>query len=107
MPPPHTDTLLHYRPWRGQLRGPLAAAEAMSRVSLKLMFRRKLYWGLFALSLLVFFFFFYGQYLIVWITTQTANDTIRIGGVPVTIRDLTKFLDRLALNGTAHTFGNF
>lgn len=105
--PTHTDTLLRYRPWRGQLRGPLSASAAMARVSLRLLFRRKLFWGLFGLALLVFFFFFYGQYLVVWITTQSTNETVRFGGIPVTMKDLTKFLDRLALNGTTHTFGNF
>ena len=68
--PAQTDTLLRYRPWRGTLHGPGWAALAMARTSLRLMFRRRLYWGLFALSLLVFFFFFYGQYLVVWIGTQ-------------------------------------
>jgi len=76
-------------------------------VSLRLMFRRRLYWGLFALSMLVFFFFFYGQYLVVWITTQVAEDTVPIAGMKVPLRDFTRFLDRLALNGTTHTFGNF
>ena len=79
----------------------------MARVSLKLMFRRKLFWGLFALGLLVFFFFFYAQYLVVWITNQLATETVRFAGIPVTVGNLTKFLERLTLNGTAHTFGNF
>jgi len=105
--PPQTDTLLRYRPWRGTLHGPLWSALAMARVSLRLMFRRRLYWGLFALSMLVFFFFFYGQYLVVWITTQVAEDTVPIAGMKVPLRDFTRFLDRLALNGTTHTFGNF
>src|SRR4051794_20864706 len=101
------DTLLRYRPWRGVPRGPFFAALAMGRVSLKLMARRKLLWGLFALGLLVFFFFFYAQYLVVWITNQLSTETVRFAGVPVTVGNLTKFLDRLALNGTTHTFGNF
>lgn len=105
--PAHTDTLLRYRPWRGTLRGPGWAAAAMARTSVTLLARRRLYWGLFALVLLVFFFFFYGQYLVVWITTQTADDTVLIGGVKVPVANFTKFLDRLALNGTTHTFGNF
>jgi ABC-type transport system involved in multi-copper enzyme maturation permease subunit len=102
-----TDSLLRYRPWRGTRGGPLAASAAMARVSLKLMFRRKLLWGLFGLGLLVFFFFFYAQYLIVWITRQLSTETVRFAGIPVTVSNLTKFLERLALNGTAHTFGNF
>jgi len=103
----HTDTLLRYRPWRGEPHGPLIASAAMARMSLKLMLRRKLLWGLFGLGLLVFFFFFYAQYLVVWITNQMATETVRFAGIPVTIGNLTKFLERLNLNGTAHTFGNF
>jgi ABC-2 type transport system permease protein len=105
--PAQTDTLLRYRPWRGTLHGPGWAAVAMARTSVTLLARRRLYWGLFALVLLVFFFFFYGQYLVVWITTQTADDTVLVGGVKVPVTNFTKFLDRLALNGSAHTFGNF
>jgi ABC-type transport system involved in multi-copper enzyme maturation permease subunit len=100
-------TLLRYRPYRGSLRGPLAGSLAMARASLKLMFRRWLYWGLFALSALVFFFFFYGQYLVVWITTQFGEDSVPIAGMKVPMKDFTKFLGRLALDGSAHTFGNF
>jgi ABC-2 type transport system permease protein len=103
----HTDTLLRYRPWRGTPRGPLFASLAMARVSLKLMLRRKLLWGLFALGLLVFFFFFYAQYRVGWRTPPLATETVRFAGIPVSVGNLTKFLDRLALNGTAHTFGNF
>ena len=102
-----TDTLLRYRPWRGTPRGPLYASAAMARASLKLLLRRRLMWGLFALGLLVFFFFFYAQYLVVWISNQLATETVRFAGIPVSAGNLTRFLDRLALNGTAHTFGNF
>ena len=102
-----TDTLLRYRPWRGTPRGPLYASAAMARASLKLLLRRRLMWGLFALARLVFFFFFYAQYLVVWITNQLATETVRFAGIPVSAGNLTRFLDRLALNGTAHTFGNF
>ena len=105
--PAQTDTLLRYRPYRGALRGPGWAAVAMARAALRLMARRRLYWGLFALVLLVFFFFFYGQYLVVWIPSQLAAGTVQVAGVRVPVTDFTRFLDRLALNGTAHTFGNF
>src|SRR5215211_6787736 len=98
--PAHTDTLLRYRPWRGQLHGPLWAAVAMARVSLRLMFRRRLLWGLFALGLLVFSFFFYAQYLVVWITNQLTTETVRFAGIPVNANNLKRFLDRLALNGS-------
>jgi ABC-2 type transport system permease protein len=102
-----SDALLRYRSWKGQFRSPLSASLAMARMSLLLLFRRKLFWGLYALAGLVFFFFFYGQYLIVWIQMKSAEQTVPLGGVPVKVNDLTKFLDRLNLNGSAHTFGNF
>ncbi|MBY0456222.1 MAG: ABC transporter permease [Gemmataceae bacterium] len=104
---PQTDPRLRYRPWRGTARGPLYGALAMARASLKLMLRRWLTWGLFGLALLVFFFFFYAQYLMVWITNQLATESVRFAGIPVNVQNITRFLDRLALNGTDHTFGNF
>ncbi|MBN9119911.1 MAG: hypothetical protein J0I06_12245 [Planctomycetes bacterium] len=102
-----TDTLLRYRPWRGTPRGPLYASVAMAEASLKLLLRRRLMWGLFGLALLVFFFFFYAQYLVVWITNQLATETVRFAGIPVNANNLTRFLKRLALDGSDHTFGNF
>ena len=102
-----TDTLLRYRPWRGAPRGPLWASVAMARMSLKLLFRRWLFWEQVANGLMVFFFFFYAQYLVVWITNQLATETVRFAGIPVSANNLSRFLGRLALDGTAHTFGNF
>jgi ABC-type transport system involved in multi-copper enzyme maturation permease subunit len=104
---PLTDNLLRYRPWRGDLHGPAWGSWAMARTSLWLMFRRWMFWGLYALGLMVFFFFFYGQYLVVWIQQQTATQTVSVVGLPIKVGELTKFLDRLNLNGNAHTFGNF
>lgn len=104
---PASDALLRYRPWRGTLRPPIFGSLAMARVSLRLMMRRRVFWGLYGLALMVFFFFFYGQYLVVWIQQQTAGQTVFFGGMPVKAADLTKFLDRLSLNGSAHTFANY
>jgi ABC-2 type transport system permease protein len=102
-----SESLLRYRPWRGTLRGPGWASLAIARAAITLLIRRRMYWGLFGLSMLVFFFFFYGQYLVVWITTQVGEDSVRFAGIAVPMRDLVKFLGRLALDGSAHTFGNF
>jgi ABC-type transport system involved in multi-copper enzyme maturation permease subunit len=102
-----TDALLRYRPWRGPLRGPVFGSVAMARVSLRLMFRRKLFWALYGLAGMVFFFFFYAQYLVVWLQLQLADQTVSIIGIRFQAGDLLKFLDRLHLNGSAHTFGNF
>jgi ABC-type transport system involved in multi-copper enzyme maturation permease subunit len=71
------------------------------------MFRHKMFWALDGLALMIFFFFFYGQYLVVWITLQTENQTAQFAGVSVRVGDLTKFLGGLHLSGTGHTFGNF
>lgn len=101
------DSLLRYRPWRGQPQAPVWGSWAMARLALHQMARRKLFWALYALALMIFFFFFYGQYLVVWIQQQTAQQTIPFGNVPVKVADLVKFLDRLNLNGSAQTFGNF
>lgn len=105
--PAASDALLRYRPWRGTLLPPIFGSLAMARISLLVMIRRRLFWGLYGLALMVFFFFFYGQYLVVWIQQQTAGQTVFFGGVPVKAADLTKFLDRLSLNGSGHTFANY
>lgn len=106
MPTP-TDALLRYRPWNGALRSPVFGALALARVSLTLLARRKLFWALYALAGLIFFFFFYGQYLVVWIKLQTEGQSVPLLGVQVRVGEFLKFLDRLNLNGSAHTFGNF
>lgn len=102
-----SDQLLRYRPWRGDLQASVWGAWAMARLSLFQMARRKIFWGLYALALMIFFFFFYGQYLVVWIQQQTAQQTIPFAGLNVKVGDFMKLLDRLNLNGSAHTFGNF
>jgi ABC-type transport system involved in multi-copper enzyme maturation permease subunit len=99
--------LLQFTPWKGNLSRRYAPAVAILRISLLLIFRQRLFWALLALATLAFFFFFYAQYLLVWISQQLAQETIRIAGFPVSVSNLLRFLDRLALNGSAHTYGNF
>ncbi len=99
--------LLQFTPWEGNPSRKHAAIAAILRVSLLLLFRQRLFWALFALAMLAFFFFFYAQYLLVWISHQLTHETIRIAGFPISVSNLIRFLDRLALNGSAHTFGNF
>ena len=71
------------------------------------MMRRKLFWALYALALMIFLFFFYGQYLVVWIQIQTAEEEVTLSGLKVRAGDLTKFLDTLSLNGSGTTYANF
>ncbi len=65
--------LLHYRPWRGTFRGPLAGVWPVARVALGMMFRRKLFWALYGLGLLYFLLFFFSQYLFAYIGAQAGD----------------------------------
>src|SRR5438270_3548163 len=100
--------LLHYRPWRGQFHGAMGAVWPIARVSLWMILRRKVFWGLYAIGLLMFFMFFFGQYLLAWAETQTAEETIRVGLVRAEPGKMIHLLrDILKLNGSAETYRNF
>ena len=71
--------LLHYRPYRGRLRGPAAGVWAIARSGLWMILRRKLFWGLYGLCLMVFLFFFFGQYIMSWLSTNLQENTFRVG----------------------------
>jgi ABC-type transport system involved in multi-copper enzyme maturation permease subunit len=81
----------------------------IARVSLLMIFRRKLFWAIYALALMVFLMFFFGQYLMSWAVTQIGEQDVRIGGMgranPKFLVDV--FRDQLKLNGSAETFRNF
>lgn len=101
-------SLLHYRPWRGELRGSARLVWPIARVSLGLLLRRKLFWAIYALSLTLFLMFFFGQYLLAWAESQTAEQSVRILGVPVKTREFIELLQKaLKLNGSAETYRNF
>src|SRR5205807_10666417 len=65
--------LLHYRPWRGRLGPPRTTVWPVARTALGMLFRRKLFWGLYGLGLMFFLLFFFGQYLMVPLETQTTG----------------------------------
>lgn len=102
------SALLAYRPWRGPLSGPWRGTLAVSRLGLAGLVRRKLVWVLYAFSLLIFFSFFFGQYLLVWAGSQVDEQNVRVGGfMRVSPKELVKDLrDGLKLNGSAETFRN-
>jgi ABC-2 type transport system permease protein len=81
----------------------------IARVSLMMIFRRKLFWALYALALMVFLLFFFGQYLMAWAATQIGEADVRVGGLGrANPRWLVQFFrDFLKLNGSAETFRNF
>jgi hypothetical protein len=101
-------SLLHYRPWRGRLHGPAAGVWPVARVSLWMIFRRKLFWALYGLGLFIFLMFFFGQYLLAWAQTQAGENTVMVGFVrakPAALIDLLR--DLMKLNGSGETYRNF
>src|SRR5438128_12134478 len=71
-------SLLHYRGWTGEFRGPLWAVFAIARVALSQVLRRKLFWVLYAFGLLFFFMFFFGQYLLAWVESQMDEEVVNV-----------------------------
>ncbi|MFO0842429.1 MAG: ABC transporter permease subunit [Gemmataceae bacterium] len=86
-----------------------ARAWPIARVSLQMIFRRKLFWAIYALAVMVFLLFFFGQYLMSWAASQLGEEEVRVGGLgranPKWLVDF--FRDFLKLNGSAETFRNF
>lgn len=100
--------LLYYRPWRGKLHSPHWSVWPIARMSLAMMFRRRLFWVLFALSLFMFLLFFFGQYMLFWAESQSSGGSVQLLGRQVTIGELINRLKKeLRLNGSADTFRNF
>jgi ABC-2 type transport system permease protein len=100
--------LLHYRPWRGQFRPAVCCVWPIARVGLTLIFRRKLFWGLYALALMMFLLFFFGQYLMAWAESQLGEDRVPVMGLKADPRWLIGFFrDLLRLNGTGETYRTF
>jgi ABC-2 type transport system permease protein len=101
-------SLLQYRPWRGQFRSSFSTVWPIARVSLRMILRRRVFWGLYAIGLMMFFMFFLGQYLLAWAESQASEETIPLGFVraePAKVIHLLR--DFLKLNGSPETYGNF
>ena len=91
--------LLTYRPWRGQYREPLASVWPIAAVALRMIFRRKLFWALYGLGLMIFLLFFFGQYapaprllafsLAAHLTFPLTRALLGVVWLPVAYRDLT------------------
>jgi ABC-type transport system involved in multi-copper enzyme maturation permease subunit len=100
--------LLHYRPWRGELRRPLWSVLPVARAAVEMVLRRKLFWGLYALSLLTFFLFFFGQYLLSWAETQLSDQPMTFGLVRYSPKQLIDvFSQGMHLTGKPEMFRNF
>jgi hypothetical protein len=74
-------SVLHYRPWRSQFHSPGFSIWPIARISLWMIFRRKLFWVLYAIGLLMFLMFFFGQYMLAFAESQAAEASVRVGVV--------------------------
>src|SRR5262249_22680624 len=108
--PPATPQLLHYRALTSPRRGPWNGVKAIARSSLLLLARRKLFWFLYAFSVLIFLFYFFCQYLMVFLENRVSEAMVRTGGGLFSMRPelVTKMLrDAMHMDGSADTFGDF
>jgi ABC-2 type transport system permease protein len=101
--------LLHYRPWRGEFREPLLSVWPVARVGLRMMFRYWPFWVIYGLGLMIFLFFFFGQYFLAWAATQVSSADVQLGGFGhYGTHDLFRTLrHQLQLAGTGETYRNF
>ena len=75
--------------------------------ALVLILRRWLFWILYALGLLIFLMFFFGQYLLAWFRTQIGDEPHPVGLAVLNPGELIELLaDMLKLNGSAETYAN-
>lgn len=101
--------LLHYRAWGGAFAGSGWTVWPIARTAVMMVFRRKLFWALYACALLMFLVFFFGQYLLAWAETQAGETAIPIGlggkAKPGEIIEQLRVV--MKLNGSAETYRNF
>lgn len=102
--------LLPYRPWRGTFRSSWSAVWPIARISLAMIFRRKLFWALYALGLMIFLLFFFGNYMLAWgeAMADAGQGEVRAGLLGrLKPSDLIKVLRvNLMINGTGQTYRN-
>ena len=99
--------LLPYRPYTGGFRSRSWAVWVVARTAVGMMLRRKLFWGVYALGLLIFLMFFFGQYLLAFASSQMASAEVKVIGMPITAETMQKFLGNLDLDGKPETYRNF
>lgn len=102
-------TLLHYREWQGWHRRPLWAVAPIARVALAMIFRRRLFWILYAFSLLVFLMFFFGTFLLDWVETQVPAAPVKVGNFQAEPERILKVVREglRILSGNQETFAVF
>jgi hypothetical protein len=97
---PTPPQLLAYRPWSGAFRPPLASVWPVARIALWMILRRRLFWVLYGLGMMIFLMFFFGQYLTAF-TQLLAPENPQPGQTNLRelIHKFVKFLD-----GSAETY---
>jgi ABC-type transport system involved in multi-copper enzyme maturation permease subunit len=102
------SSLLRYRAWRGEFDRPTGTIWPIARVALHMMFRRKLFWVLYGLGMLVFCVFFFGQYLLAFAEGQLSAETLPVAIARFRPQQLVQVLgSQLKMNGSAETFLNY
>jgi ABC-2 type transport system permease protein len=103
-----TVNLLHYREWHGRLRGAWASIWPITRVALGTLLRRKLFWALYLVTLLLFLMFFFGTFLLNWLETQLSGP-IQFGTFKADPDRVMQNVRTLlsVLQGNHHTFAYF
>jgi ABC-2 type transport system permease protein len=101
--------LLHYRTWEGRFRHPLWSAWPIARTSLRMLLRRKMFWGLYFAALLIFLMFFFGGYLLSWAETQIPSGPIQWGNIQAQPDRILRAVRNglRVLNGSQDTFAYF
>lgn len=84
---------------------------AIARTGVLLLSRRKLFWILYAFSVMIFLFYFFGQYLWVFLENRVTESLVRTGGVfgrVIKPEAIIKALrDSMHLDGSAEMYGDF
>ncbi len=101
--------LLHYRAWQGTFRRPLWGIWPIARVALGTLLRRRLFWVLYAASLLIFMMFFFGSFLLDWAATMLPATPVKIGNMSVEWERINQLMRQIlrVLNGSQETFMYF
>jgi ABC-2 type transport system permease protein len=89
-----STSLLHYRAWQGKYRRPLWSVWPIARVALGVLLRRKLFWVLYAFTMLLFLMFFFGFYLFTWAESRPELARIQIGKANPSQKQVTDFIRR-------------
>jgi hypothetical protein len=100
--------ILHYRRWQGEFVRPVWSVWPIARVALAMLFRRKMFWIIYAVSLLIFLMFFFGTMLMDWAIAEMPA-TVRMGGIAVSTEQIIKLFRDASrmLNGSQETFRYF